>query len=189
MTELVFLLEEESAEVMLRGLLPRILPPAITPRFITFEGKQDLEKQLTRRIRGYRNPRARFVVLRDQDSHPDCRAVKERLAGFCAAAGRNDVLVRIACRELESFYLADLAAVERGLGLDGLAQQQDNRKFRSPDFLGSPSQELKKLTKGLYQKIGGSREIAPYLDCSNSRSPSFRNLVLGVRRVVAEMTA
>lgn len=189
MKELVFLLEEESAEEMLKGLLPRILPPGIIPRFIAFEGKQDLEKQLTRRIRGYHNPLARFVVLRDQDSNPHCTAVKARLVELCAASGRTDVLVRIACRELESFYLADLTAVERGLGMVGLAHQQDGKKFRSPDSLGSPAQELKKLTKGRYQKVGGSRGIAPLLDLDNSRSASFRNLVAGIRRIATEMAA
>lgn len=189
MKELVFLLEEESAEEMLKGLLPKILPSGIIPRFITFEGKQDLEKQLTRRIRGYNNPLARFVVLRDQDSTPACTTVKARLVELCAASGRSGVLVRIACRELESFYLADLAAVERGLGLGGLVNQQDGRKFRCPDSLGSPALELKNLTKGRYQKVGGSRGIAPFLDLDNMRSPSFRNLVAGIRRVVTEMAA
>lgn len=189
MRELVFLLEEESAAEMLKGLLPRILPPGIIPRFIIFEGKQDMEKQLTKRIRGYHNPRARFVVLRDQDSNPDCTAVKAKLVGLCLASGRTDVLVRVACRELESFYVADLAAVERGLGLGGLVNQQDGRKFRNPDSLGSPALELKNLTKGRYQKVGGSRGIAPHLDLDNSRSPSFRNLVVGIRRVAAELVA
>ena len=71
MTELVFLLEEESAKQMLEGLMPRILPPDVTVRYVVFEGKQDLEKQLVRRIRLYRHPDARFVVVRDQDGG-DC---------------------------------------------------------------------------------------------------------------------
>jgi hypothetical protein len=53
MKELVFLLEEESAQAMLEGLLLKLLPEAIGRRFIPFEGKQDLEKQLVRKIRGY----------------------------------------------------------------------------------------------------------------------------------------
>lgn len=189
MKELVFLLEEESAAEMLKGVLPRILPPEIIPRFITFEGKQDLEKQVTQRIRGYHNPLARFVVLRDQDSNPNCAAVKTKLVELCSASGRIDSLVRIACRELESFYLADLTAVERGLELSGLAHQQEGSKFRRPDYLGSPSLELKTLTKGRYQKIGGSRSIAPYLDLDNVRSTSFHNLIAGIRRVIQEMAA
>lgn len=185
MRELVFLLEEASAEVMLQGLLPRILPQGLAVRYLVFEGKQDLEKQLVRKIRAYRNSEARFVVLRDQDAHPDCKAVKEKLLTLCSEAGHQDVLVRIACRELESFYLADLAAVEKGLGLKGIAKHQDNHKFRQPDYLGAPSQELTQLTKGRYQKVSGSRDIGIWLDPENIRSSSFRHLVAGIRRVVA----
>lgn len=76
MTELVFLHEEESAKAMLEGLLPRILPPEIHHRLIPFEGKQDLERQLLRKIRSYRNPQAHFIVMRDQGSHVDCRELK-----------------------------------------------------------------------------------------------------------------
>lgn len=183
MKELVFLLEEPSAQAMLEGLLPRALPEGMAVRYIVFEGKQDLEKQLVRKIRGYRNPEARFIVLRDQDSHPDCLAIKTRLVGLCKEAGRPDALVRIACRELESFYLADLAAVEKGLALTGLVKHQTSRKYCSPDYLGSPSMELRTLTKGQYQKVGGSRAIGPWLDLGNTRSTSFRNLVAGIGRV------
>ena len=62
MSELVFLLEEASAAEMLKGLLPRLLPVNLTVRYITFEGKSDLEKQLVRRLRGYLVPNAQFVV-------------------------------------------------------------------------------------------------------------------------------
>ena len=184
MTELVFCLEEASAQAMLEGLLPRLFPDGgMVYRYITFQGKQDLEKQLLRKLRGYQNPLAKFVVLRDQDSNPDCGAVKEKLLAICIQAGRPDSLVRIACRELETFYLADLAAVERGLGISGLVKLQATKKFRSPDYLGSPSKELGILTKGLYQKVGGSRAIGTHLDLENFRSDSFRNLVAGIRRL------
>ena len=53
MKELIFLVEERSAKAMLESLLPRILKTDIQFRCIPFEGKQDLEKQLTRRIRAY----------------------------------------------------------------------------------------------------------------------------------------
>lgn len=184
MRELVFLLEEASAQAMLEGLLPKLLLAGTPVRYLVFEGKSDLERQLVRKVRGYRNQEARFIVIRDQDSHPDCTAVKVRLAGLCQEAGKPEALVRIACRELESFYLADLAAVEKGLELSGLARRQGHRKFRSPDYLGSPSNELATLTKGCYQKISGSRAIGPWLDPDNVRSDSFRNLVAGIRRLV-----
>lgn len=190
MKELVFLLEEDSARAMLEGLLPRMLHASIHIRFITFEGKQDLEKQLAKRIRGYLNPQARFLVLRDQDSAPDCVVVKRKLLMLCEGAGRQAVsLVRIACRELESMYLADLQALEQALSLKGLARQQGNTKFRNPDRLESPSSELTKLTQGRYQKVGTSRLLGPYLDLTNGRSATFKNLVRGIQRLEAELVA
>jgi len=190
MKELVFLLEEESAKAMLEGLLPRILNPQIRPRLIPFEGKQDLEKQLTKRLRRYVNPHARFIILRDQDSAPDCKAVKAKLVEHCLYAGQAaKSLVRIACKELETFYLADLNAVEQGLTLKKLTNLQASERFRNPDRLGNPSKELDALTKGEYQKVSSSRAIAKHLDPANTRSASFKNLIAGIRRMEGELLA
>ena len=65
MKTIVFFLEEPSAREMLLGLLPRLLPDEIKPRFVIFQGKQDLEKQLEKRLRGWQLPDSIFVVLRD----------------------------------------------------------------------------------------------------------------------------
>ncbi|GFK94975.1 hypothetical protein NNJEOMEG_02823 [Fundidesulfovibrio magnetotacticus] len=184
MKTLVFFLEELSAEAMLKGVLPRLLPADIHPAYFPFPGKQALEKELLRKLRGWRKADSMFVVLRDQD-RGDCRAVKETLAAISRAAGRPEALVRIACRELESFYLGDLAAVEKGLGLKGLRAQQGKEKFRNPDLLADASGELRNLTNKAYQKISGSRAIAPHLVLENNRSPSFRALITGIRRLVA----
>ena len=190
MKELVFLLEEESAKAMLQGLLPRILSPQVQPRLMAFEGKQDLEKQMVKRLRGYVNPHARFIVLRDQDSTPDCRQVKAKLQALCVQAGRHAVsLVRVACHELETFYLADLLAVESALGITGLARHQNRTRFRDTDHVESPSRELAKLTRGAFQKVSGSRRLGPHLNINNDRSASFKNLIAGVRRMEQELLA
>lgn len=181
MSEIVFLLEEPSAEALLAGLLPRILPDGLRFRCVVFEGKQDLEQQMIRRMRGYRVPHAQFVVLRDQDSG-DCKQVKKGLIDRCGTAGKPDALVRVACRELESWYLADLAAVERGLEVTGLAHLQNKNPYRSPDSLHRPSERLAKIAPG-DQKVGGSRAIGPHLDPENGRSRSFLNFVVGIRRL------
>lgn len=188
MNELVFLLEEPSAKAMLESLLPRMLDAGVTFRCIPFEGKQDLEKQLIRKIRAYQNDQARFIVLRDQDSSPDCNVIKRKLLDLCQQSGKADrCLVRIACRELETFYLADLQAVERALEITSLAQHQPSSKFRTPDHLGSPSKELKMLTKNRYEKVAGSRLIGRHLNLDNTRSPSFRNLISAIRRMEGEL--
>jgi hypothetical protein len=188
MIELVFLLEEPSAKAMLESLLPRVLSEEVAFRCIPFEGKQDLEKQLMRKIRAYQNEQSRFIVLRDQDSNPDCIAVKRKLLDLCGHSGKADrCLVRIACRELETFYLADLQAVGKALEIHGLERHQMSRKFRAPDSLGSPSRELKSLTENRYEKIAGSRRIGRYLNLDNQRSPSFRNLIDAIKRMEGEL--
>jgi hypothetical protein len=184
MTELVFLVEEPSAKELLRGLIPRIVDEQkCYCRYVVFEGKQDLDKSVQRKLKGYLKQDAIFIILRDQDSD-DCKFLKARLREQCELAGKPGTLIRIACRELESWYLADLSAVEKSLGMTGLQKHQKSKKFRSPDQTQNPSKELIEITKHRYQKISGSRTIAPLLDLDNTRSTSFNNFVKGIRRLV-----
>jgi len=181
---LVLFLEEPSAKAMLEGLLPRVLPANVEPRFIVFEGKQDLEKQIERRLSHWQTPNSLFVVLRDQDAG-DCREIKRRLTAKCVSAGRDSALVRIACRELESWYLGDLAAVEEAFGQRGLARLALKAKYRQPDLLGSPSAELETLTRGQYQKVDGSRKLGPLLNLEANLSRSFQVFLKGIIRLTA----
>ena len=185
MSELVFFLEELSARAMLEGLIHRLLPTDVTVRYVVFKGRQDLERQLVFRLRGYQAPDARFIVLRDKDS-ANCHAVKAGLVAKCREANRPDALVRIACHELESWYLADLAAVEQALGVSGVAASQNKRKYRSPDELANAAEELVKITRLRYQKVGGSRAIGPHLDLDNQRSRSFAVFIAGIRKLAAD---
>jgi len=182
MRELVFMLEEQSAQEMLEKIVPRLLSPEtqIVARYIKFEGKQDLDKQLHPKLSSYLNPDARFIILRDQDSS-DCLSIKSDLASLCNRAGRSEAIIRIACHELEAFYLGGLTAVEIGLGIAGIACQQTKAKFRNPDSLISPARQLERLTKNRYQKLAGSRAIAPHLNLENCGSRSFHNLVQAIR--------
>lgn len=171
----VFLLEEPSAQELLQGLLPGILPSSMERHFLVFEGKQDLEKQLVRRIKGWQRPNTRFVVMRDQDSG-DCVAIKNKLKALCVSAGRPDAVVRIACREMEAFFVGDWQAVAEAFDKPGLRGNDRRAKFRNPDILGSPSNELMRVIPG-YQKRSGARRIASHLEPGRNRSGSFRALV------------
>ena len=182
---LVFFLEEPSAEEMLKGILPKILPSDIIPQFVVFRGKQDLEKRLVLRLRAWRRPNTRFVVMRDQDA-ADCVEVKSTIALLCKQAGKPDALIRVVCKTLESFYLGDLPAVEKAFGINGLANQQRKKKFRSPDDLGNPSEELSKLTNQRYQKISGSRTIAPLMSMEQNLSRSFNVLIRGIHHILED---
>lgn len=181
MTTFVFLLEEPSEKELLMGIIPRLVPDA-DARYLVFQGKQDLEKNIERKLKGWLLPNSVFIILRDQDSE-DCRTIKQKLLESCRNAGKSDALVRIACRELESFYLGDLAAVETGLKIRGIARKQNDAKFRAPDVLDKPSLILKRLTTGQYQKVGGSREIAPLMNLEENRSASFLALINGIKKI------
>ncbi len=169
---------------MLKVVVPKILGDDFQYKFIVFEGKQDLEKRLLLKLRGWRTPNSCFIVMRDQDSE-NCLDVKKRMQEIINKTGKSDVaIIRIACRELESFYLGDLEAVEKGLQIPGLKKKYQNKaKYRHPDYLNNAAEELQKLTKGLYYKVSGSRNIAPYMNLENNQSYSFRILVNGILKI------
>jgi hypothetical protein len=182
MRNLVFFLEEPSAKEMLKGMLPKLLPADVKVQYVVFEGKQDLEKRLPIRLRAWQQPDCLFVVMRDQDSG-NCIEIKNNLVQKTFAAGKPNTLVRIACHELETFYLGDLSAVGRAIGPAKLSALQERAKFRNPDLLANPAQELKKIAPQ-YQKISGSRAIGPALDIDGNRSVSFNTLISGLCRLV-----
>jgi hypothetical protein len=182
MTTLVCFLEELSAQVFLEGVLPRLLPENIIVQYIVFEGKQDLEKQIVKRLRNWRKPNSVFLVMRYQDDE-DCISLKARLSAFCAEAGRSDALVRIVCHELEGFFFGDLTAVGNALNIRSIASYQNKAKYRIPDHIVKPSKELGKLTNKAYQKIGGSREIGKIISLEENTSHSFLVLISGIKRL------
>jgi hypothetical protein len=181
MTTIVFFLEEPSAQDALEGLLPRILPEGIQTEFLVFEGKQDLEKRMVRRMRGWLRPNSLFVVLRDQDSG-DCRTIKGELVGKCREGGQPEALVRIACRTLESWFLGDWEAVAMAFGSPRLKSLSQKAMYRKPDALGNPVSELRKYLS-TYQKRDGARRIGPLLDIERNLSRSFQVFVSGVQRL------
>jgi hypothetical protein len=182
MKQLVFLLEEESMKALLDILLPQILPQGVNFLCIPHEGKQDLEKSIPRKLRAWQTPDTAFVIVRDKDS-ADCIEIKRRLVNLCTQAGRSDSLVRIACHELESWFLGDLAAVEKAFNIKKLAEQQRNRKYKEPDKLSNASEELGKLVKG-YRKVSGAKNIAAYMTIDQNHSHSFNCFISGVSNLI-----
>src|SRR6056297_4222221 len=175
MVTLCCFLEERSAKEALKIILKRLFGTSIYCEIFAFEGKTDLEKNLERKIKFWNRPNTFFLILRDQDSG-NCLEIKKKLLTIVIRTRKDSqTLIRIACHELESFYLGDLEAVEKGLEIDIKAQNAQKReKYRNPDKLLNPSHEIISLTKKKYSKIKGSRNIAPHLKLDGSnRSHSF----------------
>jgi len=181
MARLVFLVEEKSMKVLLDGLIPRAFP---STEFICVphEGKQDLEKSIPRKLKAWREPGARFVVVRDNDNG-DCRALKARLVGLCADTGRTDVLVRIACQELEAWYLGDPDALAVAFEDESLRALGRRERFRDPDAVVGASEALAQAVPA-FHKVSGARVMARHLNLTENRSGSFRAFMAGLRRLV-----
>lgn len=164
-----------------KGLLPRLVPGTQCV-LIPHEGKQDLERSIANKLKGWNVPEDKFVIVRDQDSG-DCIKIKEKLVQLCRDAGKEPALVRIACRELEAWFLGDLSAVEQGTGARNLSKLQGKKKYRNPDKIGSPSKELKRIVPE-YSKTRGARMIGLHLSLETNTSHSFNVFTSGVLNVV-----
>ncbi len=178
---LILLVEEPSMKKLIDVLLPRILPD-ITFLCIPHEGKQDLEKSIPRKLKAF-NQSTKFIIIRDQDS-ADCIEVKKKLVNLCKQTGRTDVIVRIVCHELESWFLGDLTAVEKALELkkNKLSKLQTKQKYRNPDQLNSAKQELRKIVP-TYQPNSKAGKIAEKLDINKNKSQSFNLFIQTLERL------
>jgi hypothetical protein len=181
-TNLVFLLEEPSAKDLLTGLLPRLVPGRVQLHYLVFEGKQDLEGNLVRKLRGWRMPNSAFVVLRDQDA-AECRKVRARLAELVKESERTPSLVRVACRELESWIIGDWDADAEAFERPNLAGLSAKEAYRDPDDLVRPVEWLRKHIPE-YQKRDGARRVGALLDPQRNQSKSFRTFCAGIKALV-----
>ena len=166
---------------LLNVLLHRLFP-GLAFRCIEHEGKQDLEKNVRRKLRAWREPGVRFVVMRDQDS-ADCRIVKARLKSRCDEGGRADALVRVVCRELEAWYLGDVDSLANAFPASAgrLRRELGRRRYRDPDTVRAPSKVLADLIPE-FSKRSAARAMGGRLVRSN-RSRSYRVFLEGVERL------
>jgi hypothetical protein len=181
--ELVFCLEESSAKVFINGILERIRGEKIPVQFIVFEGKKDLDNKLLNKLKGYLNEDAFFIVLRDQDLE-DCKEVKNKLIETCTLAGKKNFAVRIACRELESWYLADLDALKISYPETKIKFSKSIRN-RVSDEVQKPSLELKKILPE-FQKTNSARLISKNIDIENPKSKSFYHFLYIVKNFISK---
>ncbi len=183
MVKYIFMTEERSMEEALLNILPKIdifFKNKENFQIIPHEGKQDLEKSIPRKIRAWRDTsyiQYKFIIIRDNDNS-DCLNVKNKLNQLCVDNDRNNVLIRIAMQELESWFLGDLNAVDQAFKTK-MSSKQNTRKFRNPDSINNPSQVLSKLLNNK-SKISWSKNISNYMNINNNKSTSFNVFKSGV---------
>jgi hypothetical protein len=190
-SHLEFLVEEPSAEAFLSSFLPRVLGDRITFTVHVHQGKPDLLKNLEPRLRAYSKwlpENIRVIVLVDRDGD-DCHLLKQKIETIAvssgmvtraAAAGKNwQVVNRIACEELEVWFLGDWSAL-RQVYPKLSSRIPSKAAFRDPDAItGGTWEALERILKasGYYRgglrKVECARELGCHLNPSHSTSSSF----------------
>jgi len=184
MEKVEILVEELSMKEFLIIVLPRILSPhwQFNKNYFirVFSGKSDLHKNIPRKMLVYQNDKQKtgVVIIQDQDSN-DCKKLKKDLLSLANTNGNCPLLVRIVCRELESWYLGDLCAIEQAYPQFDANKYQNKSKFRNPDKLNAYD-ELQKILHE-FQKVSGAKAIAPHISLDNNTSESFQQTLNGIK--------
>lgn len=144
---------------------------------IHHQGKSDLERSYPRKMKEWREPGVRFIILRDNDGS-DCLILKQRLVSKTPNPA-PEYLVRIVCQEREIWFLGDLAAVAAAYPAAARQQQFKNLSRSDPDSLMNASDLIGYLT-GTQTKIGRAGEIAKHMQPGKNRSTSFQVFVNGL---------
>lgn len=193
------LVEELSAAVALRNLLPRMINVPFHIR--SFRGKQDMLDNLPRLLRGYAKTYApneiQILVIVDADND-DCHILKARLDHMANAAGLSTnaapvheaihVLNRLAIEELEAWFFGDMEAIRVAYPRvpANLAQK---RPYRHPDAIRGAWETLERVLQraGYYRgglaKIQVARDISQHMQPACNRSPSFQALCRGIENL------
>jgi hypothetical protein len=105
--------------------------------------------------------------------------VKARLKELVAESARQPTLIRVACRDLESWVAGDWQALAEAFDRPQLIAQSSKEAFRNADALARPVEALRKLIPD-YQKRDGARRVGKLIDpARNQRNCSLRLLRWG----------
>ncbi|MBG8553996.1 DUF4276 family protein [Hymenobacter guriensis] len=216
-----FFVEEFSAKLALDAFLHHLLPPPHSFEVFNMNSKEQLFIKLPQRLQGYATMintggynDLRVVVLVDRDDD-DCRDLKQQLDAI--AAGNNlvtkteaerlagapapfQVLNRVVCEELESWFFGDPEAVTKAFERVGDSHFRKT-DLRAPDAIvgGTAQALLRTFNKAGYfkeyanpkHKLGNrwkadaAKAIGEHLHPDRNESPSFRALVEGIRSLIA----
>lgn len=179
------LVEEPSMKNFLEVILPKILPFGFELNNNCFihphQGKSDLQKSIPKKILAYKRfpKKVKLIVVHDQDSN-NCVTLKNDLLNLVKSQNKDQpCLIRIACKELENWYLGSMPAIEKVYPKFKASRFTHKAKYRNPDnVFGAP--ELQMLIKD-FSKGFASKEIPKHIDLENNNSPSFNHLISGVR--------
>jgi hypothetical protein len=190
--ELHIFTEEPSIKNVFDVLLPQILPEGASFVVHPHQGKQDLEKALQSTIPSIsRIPDVKILITRDQDED-NCKELKNKLLDIMKDRCSCDYFVRIVCKELESWFLGDISAIEKAYPRFKKQQYMSKTKFRNVDSIVTPSEYLKKIlpdysNRKSLPKLETSRKIAPFMNINDNKSTSFNHTINAIKQLINDL--
>lgn len=178
--------EEASAKNVFEILLPKLLPETTYFRIYPHQGKQDLEKALRTTVPSISKiPGSKILITRDQDA-ANCIDVKKKIDSIIKLNCQCDYYIRIVCKELESWFLGDLAAIKLAYPRFKPEQHQEKADLRDVDLITNANHYLLKIIPEYTSwetlpKLQVSENISPFLDLDKNTSVSFNNTIKAIR--------
>jgi Domain of unknown function (DUF4276) len=186
--------EEPSAKNVFDEILPKLLPQGFSFRVYPHQGKQDLKRALQNTIPTISKiPGSRILITRDQDA-ANCVEVKDDILATLNNKCSCPFFVRIVCKELESWFLGDLDAVNKAYPRFKPSNYSGRADLRHVDKIVSPNKFLLRIIpeyskRETLPKLEASSKIAPYLDIGNNKSESFNQTVNAIRQLTGNTAA
>ncbi len=96
--------------------------------------------------------------------------------------------VRIICKELESWFIRDLKAIECAFPRFSAAQFENKSRFRKVDNITKPSADLLKLipefsNRKFLPKLEVSEKIAEFMNPDINKSKSFIHTIAAIKKL------
>lgn len=201
---LEILVEEPSAEAALQNIIPKIVGDDISFRIIVHQGKKDLLKSITPKLRAYAKwitDEIKIVVLLDLD-RDNCTQLKAKLNRIAEEAGLKiktsigelssdfQILNRIAIEELEAWFFGDKDALRSAYSKIN-PNELNKPRFANPDAITDTWEELEKLLQkfryypGGLNKIQNARLVSELMDIDSNSSNSFNVFKTGLLQIIS----
>lgn len=178
-----FLLEEQSMEYFLRGLIPRIFSTwkeEVDYFLRSHQGKNDLQNSIKPFLNAIKtSSNIKVVIIHDQDQD-DCVKLKSKLRSLC---NNNSavVMIRIACQELESWYIGDPISLSKIYPEYGRLSRT-SRFRQTPDSIVKPSSQIMSKIK-TFSKTTTAKIMGQEINIDTNRSTSFQQLISGLKKI------
>ena len=181
---LVFIVEGYSEQEFLMTLILRLNIPEEVLVYRIFDGYPDLLRGIPAVMKAWRrNENVRFVILCDQD-HANCQERKLDIVNAVPNYWRSRTMIRIACHELEAWYLGVQSTLSNVL--PAFANVRGKKEFRgNPDKIVSPSRTLRRRVS--FKKTELARKMGERISIDDNHSRSMQVFIQGVRTLAADL--